>query len=97
MAWNELKTSVRIVGTEWVDEFEGLCGALGLRPHALVKLLVEEGIARHRRENPDVDRVVELVSAGRRERRAELGIIDQGEDGPAPAIGARRAHLQALR
>ena len=67
--WGERKTSYRVVGEAGVDEFAGLCAALGLRPHQLVDRLVTEGIARYRRD-ADVDKVVRLVCAGRRQARA---------------------------
>lgn len=66
----ELKTSFRIVGEEDVDEFAGMCAALGLRPHQLVRQLVAEGIARHRAD-PEIDRLVRLVCGGRRQNRLE--------------------------
>jgi hypothetical protein len=66
--WGEIKTSYRVVGEPDVDEFAGLCAALGLRPHQLVRRLVTEGIARYR-DDPDVDQVVRLVCEGRRQKR----------------------------
>jgi len=58
--WGEIKTSYRVVGEPNVDEFAGICAALGLRPHQLVRRLVTEGIARHH-DDPDVDKVVRLA------------------------------------
>lgn len=67
--WGELKTSCRRVGEDAVDEFAGVCAALGLRPHQLVNRLVTEGIERYR-QDADVDKVVRLVCAGRQQTRA---------------------------
>jgi hypothetical protein len=48
----ELKTSVRVLGADQVDEFRALCVLLGRRPHQLAADLVLEGIRRYR-ENPE--------------------------------------------
>jgi len=93
--WNELKTSCRIVGVERVDEFSAMCAALGLRPHQLVVRLVDEGLARYRRMDPNLDGAIQLMCEGRRRHRAKSGIsVDAGK---TKVSGANRRHLQAVR
>lgn len=95
--WAELKTSLRVVGVERVDEFAAVCAALGCRPHQLVERLVAEGIAGYRRSDSRLDEFVRLVSKGRQERRAELGVAEDNDDGGGSDTVARRRHLKAVR
>jgi hypothetical protein len=62
---HHLKTSVRVLGADQVDEFRALAVLLGRRPHELAADMVLDGIRRYR-QDPDVGpRVVAMVQAAR--------------------------------
>lgn len=58
-----MRTSYQVVGDD-ADEFAAICFRLGLRPHQLVRRLVDEGIARHL-EDPDFDERKSRARTGR--------------------------------
>jgi hypothetical protein len=72
----QIKTSVRIIGPNQVDEFEALCVLLGRRRHELAADFVLDGI-RAAREDPQLAEAVRLAVDARRRHQAE-------QEQPAP-------------
>lgn len=65
MSGDELKTSVRIVGADQVDEFHALCLLRGRKPYQLAADMVLDAIRAARDDPAERAAVVELVDARR--------------------------------
>ena len=72
-----LKTTVRVIGTRQVDEFEALCVLLGRRPHQMASDLVREGLEAARRD-PELGPRVRALAASRHAYQAGLRLIEGG-------------------
>jgi hypothetical protein len=69
-----LKTSVRVLGQDQVDDFAALCALRGRRPHELAADMVLDAI-RAARQDPETARALRTIRLARRMHRAGLRLV----------------------
>lgn len=69
-----LKTSMRVLGQDQVDDFEALCVLRGRRPHQLAADMVLDAI-RVARSDPETASFLRTMRRARRMHRAGLHVV----------------------